>query len=62
MSKTKPKLRDRGDGVKGHYCIGRQVNDGDGFLYWEFYNKGKWCSAGEVFIGRETAEAKLKEL
>jgi hypothetical protein len=30
--------------------------------YWEFWKNDKFCSAGEVFIGREAAEAKLREL
>lgn len=41
-----PYLHDGGDGVKGHYCIGRKHPDG----YFEFWNKGRWCSAGEVFV------------
>jgi hypothetical protein len=38
---------DRGDGVRGHYCIGRLHASG---RYWEYYNKGKWTSAGDVFL------------
>ncbi len=44
-------LANRADGVKGHYCIGRTVNG----KYYEYYNKGKWCSAGQLFIGLESA-------
>lgn len=53
-----PVIVDRGDGVKGHYCIGRLVKPGE--PYWEYWNKGEWGSAGEVFIGREVAEAQLE--
>jgi hypothetical protein len=49
-------LCDRADGVEGHYCIGRPIGDS---IYWEYYNEGKWCSAGEVFIGRDRAEKML---
>lgn len=57
-----PRLVNRADGVKGHYCIARTV-----YSYWgdyaEFWNEGdKWSSAGEVFIGEEAAKAKLAEL
>jgi hypothetical protein len=52
------KLLDRADGVKGHYCVGRQVERGGRF--WEFYNKGRWESAGEVFTDREAAKAILE--
>jgi hypothetical protein len=55
------RLYDRADGVKGHFCIGRKVT-GRGFDYNEFWNDGKFTSAGEVFIGEETAESKLREL
>jgi len=41
-----PYLHNGGDGVDGHYCIGRKHQGG----YLEFWNKGKWCSAGEVFL------------
>jgi hypothetical protein len=30
--------------------------------YWEFYNHGKWESAGQVFTRKETAEAVLEQL
>ena len=55
-----PTLRDRADGVKGHYCIGRLINPEE--PYWEYWNKGQWASAGEVFNGKEAAEAQLREL
>lgn len=55
-----PTLVDRGDGVKGHYCIGRLVKPGE--PYWEYWSKGEWSSAGEVFIGREAAEAQLESI
>jgi hypothetical protein len=41
------KLCNYADGIKGHYCIGRKMDPKS--IYWEYYNKGKWCSAGEVF-------------
>ena len=54
-----PYLIDRGDGVRGHFCIGRCANG----VYSEFWNDGHgWCSAGTVYVGREAAEAKLKEV
>lgn len=53
-----PTLTDRGDGVKGHYCIGRLIKPGE--PYWEYWNKGQWSSAGEVFIGNEAAQAQLE--
>lgn len=37
---------DRGDGVKGHYCIGRWNTKG---RFNEYYNNGRWVSAGELF-------------
>lgn len=56
-----PRMRlcDRADGVKDHFCIGRPVGDS---IYFEYYNDGKWCSAGEVFIGRDRAEKMLLAL
>jgi hypothetical protein len=54
------KLLDRADGVKGHYCIGRKMEPKS--IYWEFYNKGKWCSAGDVFVGKDMAKKKMMEL
>ncbi len=53
------RLFDRADGVKGHFCISRYNSDGN---FIEFYNRGMWCSAGELFIGKDIAEKKLKEL
>lgn len=52
-------LCNRADGVDGHYCIGRRI---DNSIYFEYYNDGKWCSAGEVFIGRDRAEKMLLAL
>lgn len=48
-----PYLHNRGDGVDGHYCIGRRRKDG----FHEFWNEQlqKWCSAGTVFnLGKAT--------
>jgi len=56
-----PEIIDRADGVRGHYAIGRKIKP-DGFSCWEFWNKDKWCSAGEVFVRREAAEQALKAL
>lgn len=55
-----PTLVDHGDGVKGHYCIGRKMDMDK--PYWEFWNKGAWVSAGEVFIGRQIAQKALDRL
>lgn len=52
-SKIKMYLCNYADGAEGHFCIGRSVYESN---YWEYYNKGKWCSAGEVFIGKTLAE------
>lgn len=41
-----PFLDNYADGCDGHYCIARRHPDG----YYEFYNKGKWVSAAQVFI------------
>ena len=42
----KPYLKNRGDGVDGHYCIARKHRDG----YHEFWNDRTkvWCSTGSV--------------
>lgn len=38
----------RGDGVKGHYCIRRIVE----YDHYEMYNgDGKWSTAGTVYVG-----------
>lgn len=53
----RPKLFDRADGVKGHYCIGRPR--GNGFT--EFWSPHfGWCCAGTVYVGKELATKKLK--
>ena len=59
MSEFSAKLLDRGDGVKGHYCIGRQTGD-----YMEFWNdkEVRWCSAGTVYKKKVLAEDKLRWL
>jgi hypothetical protein len=54
-------LIDRADGVRGHFCIGRRKAE-FGWEVWEFFNNGKWESAGEVFYSRTAAERKLKQL
>jgi len=54
------KLCDYADGVREHYCIGRQFDT----IYWEYWNEcaGDWSAFGTVYVGRETAETKLNEL
>ena len=55
-----PMLLDRSDGVRDHFCVGRLIKPGE--IYWEFWNKGRWVSAGEVFVGREVAQAQLDKI
>lgn len=55
-----PTLHNRGDGVDGHYCIGRLIDPAK--PYWEFWNQDKWSSAGEVFVGKEAAQQALLRL
>lgn len=47
VDKRNPYLKNRADGVNGHYCIARQHESGE---YYEFWNSEKriWCSAGTV--------------
>ena len=46
------------DGVKGHYCIGREIDN-----YWVFWNSGDmWAGSGQVFFNRKDARDKLKEI
>ena len=42
-----PYLINRGDGVDGHYCIGRKTSKD----YHEFWNHNAqvWCSVGTLF-------------
>lgn len=51
------KLCDRSDGVRGHFCIGRHMEKYRHYPTptWEYWNKGEWCSAGELFLTREAA-------
>lgn len=51
------RLYDRPDGVKDHYCIGRYNAAG----YHEWWNKNKFCDAGQLYIGKEAANAELKK-
>ena len=55
------RLFDRADGVKGHYCIGRQMTKYVAET-WEFYNKGAWCSAGQIFTSLASAEFVMEKL
>jgi hypothetical protein len=55
-----PTLVDRADSVRGHYCIGRLKWGNQS--YWEFWNKGQWVSAGQVFIGEEAAMKAMHQL
>lgn len=58
-----PKLIDRGDGVRGHYCIGRSIDFLAHPSIFEFWNESHgWCSAGTVYVGEQTAKAKLYEV
>jgi hypothetical protein len=62
ISLSEPYLHDRGDGVKGHYCICRKrLLDGQEIT--ESWNEvlGAWCSAGTVFIGRGAIARGLKK-
>lgn len=52
-------LCDRADGVSGHFCIGRYNEAGK---FWEFYNNGKWCSAGHVYVGEECAAEAMEKI
>lgn len=44
-------LRDRADGAPGHYCFGRLMDKDS--IYWEFWSKGQWVSASEVFDSQQ---------
>lgn len=59
-----PRIIDYGDGVKGHFCIGKPIKPGS--IFGHFWNDeckgGSWCSAGSVYVGRAAAETKLREL
>lgn len=52
-------LYNRADGVDGHYCIGRYI---DCSMIVEFWNKGFWSSAGQVFTNKAVAEFVLNQL
>lgn len=65
ISGLKLRLRDRADMCKGHYCIGRVFErTRSGLEYWEFWSDHSqtFTSAGTVYIGREAAMAKLREV
>lgn len=49
------KLFDRADGVRGHYCVGRQVDKGDGLPFWEYWTGDRWASAGKVYFYKSSA-------
>lgn len=53
------KLFDRADGVKGHYCIGRQIGNTN---FVEFWNKGGWAGHGQLFTSKKAAEFKMARL
>ena len=57
-----PQLRDRADGVKGHFCIGR-VRELGACDTWEFWNDTwqSWASAGTVYM-EQAAKVRLVEL
>lgn len=52
-------LCDHADGVAGHFCLGR-ISPKLGAPYWEYYFKGEWCSAGELFTKEEAETMKRK--
>lgn len=56
------RLYDRADGVRGHYCVGREVIPPSGLRYHEYWRSGRFCSAGQVYVGKKQAEAKLVEV
>lgn len=55
------KLFARGDGVDGHFCIGRKAHGKD---YWEFWNEDmeSWCSAGTVYFDKILAATRMVEV
>ena len=57
------RLVDRGDGVRGHYCIARTINDGRGeyTAYWND-NADDWVSAGSLYLSRQRAQEKILAL
>lgn len=57
-----PTLLNRGDGVDGHYCIGRRIDVSGSYSCWEFWNEGRWLSAGEVFVGADAAMKTLDQI
>jgi hypothetical protein len=50
-----PFLKNRADGVDGHYCIARKSPKGS---YYEFYDAGKWVSATSLvfYLGKATSD------
>lgn len=56
------RLYNRADGVRGHYCIGREVVAPDGLRHHEFWHTNRFSSAGEVIVGETAAKAKLVEI
>lgn len=56
------KLCDMGDGVKGHYCIGKPMEKGS--IYWQYWNDHakEWSGAGTLYIGRDKAKKKMAQL
>jgi hypothetical protein len=69
QEETKPRIGSRGpvrlynraDGVRGHYCIGREVF-GEFGSHHEFWHTNRFCSAGEVVVGEAAAKEKLVEI
>ena len=47
------RLYNRGDGVNGHYCVGRLMKDS--LVYHEFWNAPltKWCASGTIYTRDE---------
>jgi len=56
-------IQNRADGVDGHYCIVRPMQDNN--HYCEYYNSGveeRWSAFGEVFMDFTSAVKKYEEL
>lgn len=57
-----PHLCDRADGVKDHYCIGRQKEIGQScFEYWNAPNEN-WSGFGTLYVGKRVADHALDKI
>lgn len=59
-----PFLKDRADGVRGHYAIGRYNPGKDGNGYWEYWNlvSHKWASCSDKVLSLNEATELMKKL